>query len=42
LVILLETLDEGVGVVRRVVVDNIGWVVGVDFVDVLAELGARL
>ena len=42
LVVLLESLDEGVGIVGRVVVDNIGRVLRVDFVDVLSEFAAGL
>jgi hypothetical protein len=42
LVVLLETPDEGVCVVGGVVVDDVGWVVRVDLVDVLSELAAWL
>ena len=42
LVVLLESLDEGVGIVGRVVVDNIGRVLRVDFVNVFSELAAWL
>lgn len=42
MVVLLETLDEGIGVVGRVIVDDIGWVVAVDLVDVFSELAAGL
>lgn len=42
LVVLLESLDESVCVVGRVVIDDIGWVLAVDLVDVLAELAAGL
>lgn len=42
MVVLLESLDEGIGIVGRVVVDNVGWVVRVDLVDVLLKLAALL
>lgn len=42
MVVLLESPDEGVCVVGGVVVDDIGWVVGINLVDVLAELAAGL
>ena len=42
MVILLESLDESVCIVRRVVVNNIGGIVSIDLVDVLAELAAGL
>jgi len=40
--VLLESLEEVVCVSRSVVVDNVGGVVGVDLVDVLAELASLL
>jgi hypothetical protein len=42
LVILLESLDESVCIVRRVVVNNIGGIVSIDLVDVLAKFAAWL
>ena len=40
LVVLLQSLNESVGVVRGIVVDNIGRIKRVDFVDVLAEFAS--
>ena len=40
--VLLESLEEVICVARSVVVDNIGGVVVVDLVNVLAELGSSL
>jgi hypothetical protein len=38
--ILFETSEQLVRVVRRVVVDDIGWVVRVDLIDVFAEFAS--
>ena len=42
MVILLESLDESVCIVRRVVVNNIGGIVSIDLVDVLPKFAAWL
>lgn len=42
MVVLLESLDEGVCVIGRIVVNNIGRIVGIDLVNVFAEFAAWL
>ena len=36
--VLLESIEKGLCVFRRVVVDNIGGIEGIDFIDVFSEL----
>ena len=42
MVVFLQSLDKCVCIVGRVVVDDVGWILRVDLVDILAKLAARL